>query len=134
LWLYILLEEISMNKRTSLVMLLLVLPLVLAACGGGPTDNAENFLEALNDNDQEEAEKYICDDQKNSFFMQIYGRTVNMAYTDARDVECEAFHDDVKCTMTVDADNEEQIVTMTLGIEDEKVCTFKNVRIDPKDD
>lgn len=47
-----------------LIMLLLLLPLVLTACGGGDSDTAKKYIEAVAANDKDEASKYVCDDNK----------------------------------------------------------------------
>jgi hypothetical protein len=111
-----------MNKRPALIVaLLLVLPLVLAACGS-PAGNAEKFLKAVNDGDKDEAEKYVCDENKEDLVEDIG----NDDGTSAEDIKCEADGDDVKCTMTLEQEGEDdQEVTLVFGMEDGKVCEIK---------
>lgn len=54
-----------MNKRFALLTLLLVFPLILAACGGSDMDpaDAEKGMEAAFTGNVEEAKKYFCDEE-----------------------------------------------------------------------
>jgi len=54
-----------MNKRFALFALLLIFPMVLAACGGSDMEpaDAEKGIEAAFAGNFEEAEKYMCDEE-----------------------------------------------------------------------
>src|SRR5436190_1964133 len=105
-----------MKTRMSFVILmLLVLPLVLAACGGGPAGEAKSFLEAVNKGDKDEAEKHVCDKNKDTLTAMASGDSEE----DDVSIDCEKDGDDVKCTMEGKDDNgDKQKVTMTFGMED----------------
>ena len=107
-----------MNKlHVKLLILLLVLPLALAACGGGKTDNAKAFLEAMADNDADKAKENACDAMHASIdtLLELAGDNFN-----ADDISCEEDGDNaVKCTVQ-DGDDE---VELTLVMDDDdKVC------------
>lgn len=119
-----------MKTRISfLIVLLMVLPLVLAACGGGPADTAKKYVEAIADGDADEAEKHVCDDNKDQL---LDGPGEDNASFDVSDLECEEDGDDVKCTFKSDLGllDEEAEIEMTFGMKDDKVCETKDMAID----
>lgn len=106
-----------------LVAIVLVLPLVLSACGGGPTKNAENFVKAISDADRDKAEKYACDDDEFMQFLDLmFSGETNKNEVD--DLKCEEDGDDrVKCTFKSDGDSQE----LTFIMKDDKVCGFADL-------
>ena len=105
-----------------LVAMLLILPLILAACGSTAANNAEKFLQAADDNDREEAQKYTCDKNKEELTNGIdEDNTGNI-----KEVSCEEDGDDVKCEITIENDGEEIEATVIFGMEDDKVCEIKS--------
>ena len=111
------------TRMSLLIALLLVLPLVLAACGGGPASNAEKFIEAAVDGDKDEAEKYVCDDNKDELIADV---DEGEAIGELKEVSCEEDGDDVKCEVTLEIDGEEQKLTLTYIMKDDKVCGLKS--------
>lgn len=95
-----------------LVAIVLILPLVLSACGGGPVKNAENFVKAISDADKDKAEKYVCDDFKDELD-QMTGEK-----TEIDDLKCEEKDDNVTCSWKSDG----QEIELTFTMKDDKVC------------
>ncbi len=122
-----------MKTRLSLIILfLLVLPLVLTACGNGDADTAKKYIEAIDDNDKEEAAKHICDENKD--------KLLNDSFFDAKDLKCDKDGDGVKCTFTSEqsipsgdgsgSDIYTADAEMTFKMKDGKVCEIKSLIID----
>lgn len=101
-----------------ILVLLLLLPLVLSACGGGKTDNAKNFLEGVFEGDGDKAKENACDDLHP--VIDLVAGAINESGEDVDvSVDCEEDGDDVKCT--VEADGESEEITLTMD-DDDKVC------------
>ncbi len=119
-----------MKTRISfLIVLLMVLPLVLAACGGGDTDTAKKYIEAIADGDKDEAEKQVCDNPKD----ERIGTSPTQDSFDVDDLKCEEDGDNVKCTFKTDFGDENADavkVELTFGMEDGKVCSTEGMVID----
>jgi hypothetical protein len=111
------------TRMSFLILVLLLLPLVLAACGGDKVGNAEKFLEAAGDNDFDEAKKYVCDDEKDN----IEGEAAFPEGVELKDIECEEDGDDVKCSfnMAMEGVDGDTPVTMVFVMEGDKVCDVK---------
>jgi hypothetical protein len=116
-------------KRTypKILILLILLPLALAACGGGATGSAEDFLKAVDENDIGNAKDASCDDFSNEIDV-LWENATND--DEVKDLDCEEDGDDVKCTFKDQEDNE---VVFVFAIEDDKVCGIKSVRYDGED-
>jgi hypothetical protein len=108
-------------KRTypKILILLILLPVVLAACGGGATGNAEDFINAIADTDADKAKDVACDEFANEIDLLMTGASGNPT---AEDVKCEDDGDDVKCTFKDEDDSENEI---TFTMTDDKVCGIK---------
>lgn len=119
-----------MKTRLSfLIVMLLALPLVLAACGGGDADTAKNFVEAVADGDQDEAEKHVCDKNK----AELVGGPNDGGAFEVEDLECEEDGDDVTCKFKSNfgvEGVEKSDIEMTFGMEDGKVCERKATKVD----
>lgn len=112
-----------MNKRNSfLIVLLIVLPFVMAACGGGDVseDDAEKTIKAAFEGDIDEANKFICDDDK----MKEEDFTDVGANVDS--VECKKDGDKMNCDVTlsmeVEGVEESTTLPLSMNIEDGKLC------------
>jgi hypothetical protein len=106
-----------MKTRLSLLLfVLLILPLVLSACGGGPAGEAKAYLEASADGDKDEAAKHVCDKNKERLTEGIGGETKG----EIKSLDCEETDDNkVKC----EVDTEEVgKLTVFFKMEDGKVC------------
>ena len=117
-----------MKTRLSfLIVMLMVLPLVLAACGGGDTDTAKKYVEAISKADSDEAEKHVCDDNKDQL---LDGPGDNEKF-DTDDLKCEEDGDDVKCSFKSDLGllDEKADIAMTFVMKDGKVCETKDLSI-----
>ena len=112
------------TRMSLLIALLLVLPLVLAACGGGPASNAEKFIKAAADGDEEEAEKYLCDDPQDG----LGGNSGGIE--GLKDVSCEEDGDNVRCEIVVEEDDIEQTVIIVYGLEDGKICSVEDFKVE----
>ncbi|MCB9436258.1 MAG: DUF4878 domain-containing protein [Anaerolineales bacterium] len=104
-----------------LVAIVLILPLVLSACGGGPAKNAENFVKAMNDGDRDKAEKYACDDDEFKTFMDLIFADGNTSNAELDDLKCEEDGDN-RVTCTGKSNGEES--SLTFIMKDDKVCGF----------
>jgi hypothetical protein len=116
----IFIQGAKMRKTTLLfVMLVLALPFLLAACGGDKTGNAEKFLKALDEGDVDEAQKYVCDDEKDSLDdMGEFLDSVSIS-----DISCEEDGDNVKCTYKATVEGSDpQEVTETYKMDGDKLC------------
>ena len=112
-----------MKTRFSfLIVMLLVLPLVLAACGGSDTDTAQKYIEAIADGDKDEAERHVCDDNKD----ELTGAASSDSKFEVDDLKCEEDGDDVKCTYKLEGSD----VEMSFAMEDGKVCENTGLVID----
>lgn len=118
-----------MKTRLSfLIVMLLVLPLVLAACGGGDTDTAKKYVEAIANNDKDEIEKHICEDNKDK----LDSGPGDAGSFEVDDLKCEEDGDDVKCTMksTLGLMEEKVEVEMVFAMKDGKVCDINAMKLD----
>jgi hypothetical protein len=106
-----------------LITMLLVLPLILAACGGGDTDTAKKFVEALADGDKDKMEDLVCEDQKDEVSDEALSKF------EAKDLKCEEDGDDIKCTFKSDLGglDEETKIVMVFEMKDGKVCDIKSM-------
>ena len=102
---------------------LLALPLMLAACGDNSAENAEKFIQALNDEDVQEAEKYVCDNPS-SDLKEIMTVVAGGGEVDLLNIKCEKDGDDVKCTYNLGIGSRAQ-ETITFAMEDNTVCAIK---------
>lgn len=105
-------------KRSALVIaIVLVLPLILAACGGGATGNAEDFIKALADGDAKKAKDVSC----SAFASQIDFITESSGDDGkVEDIKCEKDGDTkVKCDFK--ADGESTSLTFIVD-KDDKIC------------
>ena len=110
-------------RNVVLMIIVLALPMLLAACGGDKVGNAEMFLKAVADNDADEAEKYVCDDKKDELTGDSAGMPEGM---EMKDISCEEDGDNVKCSYKISAEgNPEQSVSVTLVMDGDKVCDMK---------
>lgn len=110
-----------------LIVLLLVLPLVLAACGGSDTDTAKKFVEAIADADDDEAGKHVCDKNKDKL---LDGPGEEDSSFDIKDLKCEEDGDDVTCKFESDLNllPEAADIEMTFSMDDGKVCEMTTMK------
>ncbi len=109
-------------RNLFLLVIVLTLPMLLAACGGDKVDNAEKFMKAVADNDADEAKKYVCDDKKD----ELTGDSGMPEGTEMKDISCEEDGDDVKCSYKFTSEGiPEQTVSVTLVMDGDKVCDMK---------
>ncbi len=112
-----------MNKRVLfLTILLVVLPFVMAACGGDLSeDDAEKTVKAAFEGDVDEANKNICDEDKikEEDAQVVEGLTVD-------DIECKKDGDKMNCdfTMKMEVEGTEQSFpsSFSFDIKDGKLC------------
>ena len=109
-----------------LLVILLALPLVLAACGGDKVENAEKFLEAMGDLDTDEAKEYACDDMDDEIdeAFEFFGTLDGF---DITDIECEEDGDNVKCDFTIVGELEGETISnpiegQAMAMDGDKVC------------
>jgi hypothetical protein len=107
-----------------LLVIILALPMLLAACGGDKVGNAEKFLKAVADNDVDEAEKYVCDDEKDSLTGESSGMPEGVEF---KDISCDEDGDNVKCSFTMvmaveGAEAQEIEQSWTMKMDGDKVC------------
>ncbi len=100
-----------------LIALMLMLPLVLAACGGGKADNAKSFLEAMDDGDADKAKEQVCDGLHTIIDLLLSEGVGDGPNFD--DISCKEDGDNVTCTIKVG--DEEDDITLTMD-DDDKVC------------
>jgi hypothetical protein len=97
--------------------------MVLSACGDDlSTDDAEKAVRAVFEGDVDEANKYICDDEK---------LTPELAQSpeglEIKSISCEKDGDDMKCDYSISipvegSDPVEISDTLTIAVEDGKLC------------
>lgn len=112
-----------MSKRIGLLIILVVLPFVMAACGGDDVsaDDAENAIKAAFEGNVDEANKYLCDDQK----MTEEDAEAVQGLIELGDISCEKDGDNMKCEVTMSAvgvENSETTQEFNIKIEDGKLC------------
>jgi hypothetical protein len=107
-----------------LTVIILALPMLLAACGGDKVGNAEKFMKAVADGDADEAEKYVCDDEKDSLTGESSGMPEGVEFND---ISCKEDGDNVQCSFKMvinieGADPQETEQSWTLQMDGDKVC------------
>jgi hypothetical protein len=103
-----------------ILLLLLVLPLVLAACGGGKADNAKSFAEDLFAGDASKAKENACDALHPSIDLIAGLIEEGDESVELENLECEEDGDtNVKCTAEVDGESDSFVLVMD---DDDKVC------------
>lgn len=105
------------SRLPLLIALMLMLPLVLAACGGGKADTAKSFLEAMDEGDADKAKEQVCDDLHTFIDLLLSEGEDDGANFD--DISCEEDGDNVTCTIKVD--DEEDDITFVID-DDDKIC------------
>ena len=115
------------SRLPFLAVLMLLLPVVLAACGGGPTGNAEDFIKAMADNDKDKAKDVSCDAFHNEIDLLFEGDGGPSG--ELEDLKCEEDGDNVKCTGK-DSEAEGEFV---FAMEDDKVCGILSISTDGVD-
>src|SRR5690606_21062205 len=88
-------EKIEMKRSALVIAIVLVLPLILAACGGGATGNAEDFIKAMADGDAKKAKEVSCSAFASTIDLLAEGTSED---SKAEDIKCEKDGDTkVKC-------------------------------------
>ncbi|GIK62627.1 MAG: hypothetical protein BroJett018_04210 [Chloroflexota bacterium] len=107
-------------RNLFLVIIVLALPMLLAACGGDKVDNAEKFMKALADNDIDEAKKYVCDKEKDS----ADDSATAFESVKISDISCKEDGDNVKCDYKMTIEDEEDAIStsITFKMDGDKVC------------
>ncbi|MBI5929465.1 MAG: hypothetical protein HY862_09160 [Chloroflexi bacterium] len=107
-------------RNIFLLVIILALPMLLAACGGDKTGNAEKFMKALADNDIDEAKKYVCDKEKDS------ADDAATAFESVKlsDISCKEDGDNVKCDykISIEGVEGETATSITFKMDGDKVC------------
>ena len=99
------------------VVLMLLLPIVLAACGEGTPP--EEFLKAIANNDKDKAKEQVCDDFKDEVDL-LFAQNEGVEGRDqVKDLECTEADGRTTCNFKDSADTAMEWV---FAIEDEKVC------------
>ncbi len=112
-----------MKKQSLLlVVFVLILPFVMAACGGGDVseDDAEKAIKAAFEGDADEANKFLCDADKVEDGDMPEGITVE-------NISCAKDGDDMKCDVNISmaiegAEPQTFEQSITFGVEDGKLC------------
>lgn len=107
-------------RNIFLLLIILALPMLLAACGGDKVGNAEKFMKALADNDLDEAKKYICDDEKDT----VDEDAASFEGVNLTDISCEEDGDNVKCDFKIGIEGVEGETpsSITFEMDGDKVC------------
>ena len=107
-------------RNLFLLVIVLALPMLLAACGGDKVGNAEKFMKAIADNDIDEAKKYVCDDEKDN----ADDTGAALEGVKISDISCEEDGDNVKCDykISVDGVEGETATSLTFKMDGDKVC------------
>lgn len=109
------------SNRLFLVVAVLILPFLLAACGGDKVGNAEKFLKALGEGDAEEAQKYVCDKEKDS--LDQLDSLFDYDDVTLNDISCDEDGDNVKCSYKLALEGSgEQDISVTYKMDGDKVC------------
>ncbi|MCQ3930336.1 MAG: hypothetical protein DPW16_07735 [Chloroflexi bacterium] len=108
-------------RNLLLLVIVLALPMLLAACGGDKVGNAEKYMKAVADGDRDEAEKYVCDDKKDELAGDNVGDTEGLEF---KDISCKEDGDNVKCDfkIAIEGVDEEQATSVTFKMDGDKVC------------
>lgn len=116
-----------MNKRTLLfAVLLLLVPMVLAACGGGldEGDLEDALTKALEEGDTGDLEDLVCDDDKEQL------TESESEPADDVSVDCSVEDDSFSCDISF-TDNDQTFDLVYKGdVEDDKIC---NVQVELPD-
>lgn len=106
------------RKTMLLILLLLVMPMVLAACGGDISeDDAEKALKAGFEGDRDEANKFFCDADKIGEDDAAMPDGVEVA-----NIECKKEGDNMNCSADVTVAGQSSTVPFVFKIEDGKLC------------
>jgi len=114
-----------MKKRFALFIVLVLIVPMLAACGGGgdeiSADDAEAAFRAVFEGNIEEANKYVCDEQKVDA-SEVEVPEIPEGVT--LDVSCEKSGENMDCTMklTMPGVDEPMEQTMSIAMKDGKLC------------
>lgn len=110
-----------MKRAALFLMIILALPMVLAACGGGATGNAKDFLNAWADGDTDKMKDVSCDEFSSTIDLLAEGSEE----AELEDVKCEEDGDNrVTCTARAEGEDEEEI---TFIMDDDKVCGIEGL-------
>ena len=111
-----------MSKRMFLLgVLLLLIPMVLAACGGGvDEDNLEDALvKALVEGDTGDLEDLVCDDDKDELTED------ESEPVDDASVDCSVEDDSFTCDVSMTNDDQTLEFTYKGDVEDGKICNVQ---------
>ena len=115
------------KMRTLTIVLFLLLPLFIVACGDDSDENktsqnaktAQKYIEAFWSGDEAEAEKHVCSENRDELLLGI-------AYEgkpQIKDLKCQDDDGNITCAFNAEDDTGEDIaLTMTFGMVDGKVC------------
>jgi hypothetical protein len=111
------------SKFFALMLALLVVPMLLTACGGGVSEeDAEKALKAAFAGDRDEANKYFCDDDQMSQETADSMKASVDAGMEVKSVECKKDGDKMNCDITVAIAGQETKQPVSLDIDGDKLC------------
>jgi hypothetical protein len=99
------------------LLIILTLPVLLAACGGGAKGNAEDFIKAAADNDVKKMKDVSCSGFHSAIDLLTQGAEKNKV----EDIKCEEKGDNIECTWKSDGES----TTATFIMDDKKVCDIE---------
>jgi hypothetical protein len=103
-----------------LLVTVMVLPIVLVACGGGLAGDTEDaYKELIEDGNPDKWNEIVCDEAK------IDDEVASlMKEDDVEDLEisCEEDGDEIKCEISGKTNGQDQKETVTFTVEDDKIC------------
>jgi hypothetical protein len=107
-----------MTQRILRLFGLLLIPVLLAACGGGLSeDDAEKAIKAAFEGDTDEANEFLCEEN------QVPADAVtDVEGMEIGDVNCTKDGDQMTCETNISLDGVDNPISLTFDIEDDKLC------------
>jgi hypothetical protein len=107
------------TKTMRIIALLLIFPLLLAACGGISEDDAEEAIEAYFQGDRDTANDHFCDDDQLS---EDDADELEQLGVEDVSASCTESDDQMECDVDFTLAGQEISESFTFDIEDGKLC------------
>lgn len=116
-----------LNKRSALLVIALLVPLMLAACGGGPdADDIENALQkAYNEGEVDDMNDLLCDSEEQ---LSADDLETEAGEVSLDSVDCSVDDDRFSCNLAFTFEGADQPIELSMAgdIEDGKLCNIQD--------